>query len=171
MHGTSKFVKLFFIFGVKKWTRRWGKNIRCTCSHESILCRPESYFPSDIHLGGVTLSVMLHTSLYVQCYFNKAKNKKKGGGRGNKKAKEKNQQKKIRPSQTRSISIITYDIHKWWKFSKFCFNLNRTRYAGARGTTTNKIRDSFKFFEWEQETHSFISISCYWYIRWCSEEQ
>ena len=34
---------------------------------------------------------MLHTSLYIQGYFNKAK-KKKGGG--NKKAKEENQQKK-----------------------------------------------------------------------------
>ena len=150
-------------------SRRWGKNIWCTCSHESILCRPESYFPTDIHLGGLTLSVMLHTSLYILAmgYFSKAK-KKRGE---TKKRKRKTSRKKIRPSQTRSISIITYDIHKWWKFSKFCFNLNRTRYAGARGTTTNKIRDSFKFFEWEQETHSFISISCYWYIRWCSEEQ
>ena len=149
-------------------SRRWGKNVWCTCSHESIPCRPESYFPSDIHLGGVTLSVMLHTSLYIQGYFNKAK-KKKGGE--TKKRKRKTSRKKIRPSQTRSISILTYEILKWWKFSKFCFNLNRTRYAGARGTTTNKIRDSFKFFESEQETHSFISISCYWYIRWCSEEQ
>ena len=72
-----------------------GKECLMYMYRESILCRPESYFPSDIHLGGVTLSLMLHTSLYIQGYFNKAKKKKKrGGGGGNKKAKEKNQQKK-----------------------------------------------------------------------------
>ena len=172
MHGTSKFVKLFSIFGVKKWTKRLGAE--------------DGERMSDVHVATRVFSVVLKVILplisiwedwhFLKCCIHRyifrvtlIKPKKKGGE--TKKRKRKTSRKKIRPSQTRSISIITYDIHKWWKFSKFCFNLNRTRYAGARGTTTNKIRDSFKFFESEQETNSFISISCYWYIRWCSEEQ
>ena len=97
-----------------------GKECLMYMYRESILCRPESYFPSDIHLGGVTLSLMLHTSLYIQGYFNKAKKKKKkkkkkkgGGGGGKQKSeREKPAEKKIRPSQTRSISILTYEILK-----------------------------------------------------------
>ena len=91
-----------------------GKECLMYMYRESILCRPESYFPSDIHLGGVTLSLMLHTSLYIQGYFNKAKKKKKRGGGGGKQKseREKPAEKKIRPSQTRSISILTYEILK-----------------------------------------------------------
>ena len=105
MHGTSEFVKFFFIFGVKKWTRRLGaedgeRTPGVHIATRVFLCRSESYFPSDIHLGGVTLSVMLYTSLYVQCYFNKAKQN----------LKKKKKPKKNLAGQTRSISILTYDM-------------------------------------------------------------
>ena len=35
---------------------------------------------------------------------------------------------------------------------------------GARGKTKNTIKDSYKFFESEQDTHSFISLSCYRFV-------
>ena len=57
------------------------------------ICRPEIYFASDIHLEGVTLSV--YTSLYVQCYFNKAKQNQNKQTRGNKKRKKKQAEKKF----------------------------------------------------------------------------
>ena len=40
------------------------------------ICRHELYFASDIHLGGLTLSEMLHKSPYVQCYSYKAQKTK-----------------------------------------------------------------------------------------------
>ena len=59
------------------------------------ICRPESYIPSDIHLGGVTLSVMLHTSLHVQCYFNKTQKSQ------NKQTREKGKRKKNTQTEKR----------------------------------------------------------------------
>ena len=61
--------------------------------------RPKSNFASDIHLGGVTLSVMLHTvmlhtSLYVQCYLYKGQKNQNKQTRKNKKKKTKKKNKK-----------------------------------------------------------------------------
>ena len=55
--------------------------------------------------------------------------------------------------QTQSIGILSCD-----RFEKFCVNLIKTRWTGARGTTTKKILQkndfSIVFFESEQENHN-----------------
>ena len=66
------------------------------------ICRPEIYFASDIHLEGVTLSV--YTSLYVQCYFNKAKQNQNKQTKETKRGKR-NKQKK---NSAKSNSVKKY---------------------------------------------------------------
>ena len=55
--------------------------------------------------------------------------------------------------QTQSIGILSCD-----RFEKFCVNLIKTRWTGARGTTTKKdfTKNDFSivFFESEQENHN-----------------
>ena len=125
-------------------SRRWGKHIRCTCSHESILYRPESYFPSDIHLGGVTLSVMLHTSLYVQCYFNKTqKSQNKQTREKGKRKKKYTNRKKTRLSKTRSINILTYDMTISDENSE---NLFQPKWDALDGRTSDNHKQDSRFF-------------------------
>ena len=64
-----------------------------------LICRPESYIPSDIHLGGVTLSVMLHTLLYVQCCFNKTQKNQNKQMRQKKETKTNKKKTEKRPGQ------------------------------------------------------------------------
>ena len=104
---------------------------------------------------------MLHTSLYVQCYFNKTqKSQYKQTREKGKRKKKYTNRKKTRLSKTRSINILTYDMTISDENSE---NLFQPKWdAIDERTSDNHKQDSrfFNFFNSEQETHIFF-LSCY----------
>ena len=105
---------------------------------------------------------MLHTSLCVQCYFNKTqKSQNKQTREKGKRKKKYTNRKKTRPSKTRSINILTDDMTISDENSE---NLFQPKWDAIDGRTSdNHEQDSrfFNFFDSEQETHIFFFILLY----------